>query len=153
MKKNNQGFSMVELIIVMVIMAILVGVLAPQYIKYVKRSKKSVDVKTIDEIEKIAILVAEDPTEYDKSISLLETGEYIITFSNREYTGMTGPEQKSTEILKKGIESHIGDMSEISLKHNGWGTLKIHFNVGKTGKMSVSCTNDGADSYEEYTSK
>ena len=32
---NNKGFSLVELIIVIAIMAILIVVLAPQYLKYV----------------------------------------------------------------------------------------------------------------------
>ena len=32
-KRNNKGFSLVELIIVIAIMAILAGVLAPQFVK------------------------------------------------------------------------------------------------------------------------
>ena len=43
MKENNKGFSLVELIIVIAIMAVLVGVLAPQFIKYVESSKQSTD--------------------------------------------------------------------------------------------------------------
>ncbi len=47
---TNKGFSLVELIIVIAIMAVLVGVLAPQYLKYVKRSKVSTDIQNAEEI-------------------------------------------------------------------------------------------------------
>lgn len=42
-KLNNKGFSLVELIIVIAIMAVLIGVLAPQYLRYVERSRVSTD--------------------------------------------------------------------------------------------------------------
>ncbi|MDF2801615.1 MAG: prepilin-type N-terminal cleavage/methylation domain, partial [Anaerocolumna sp.] len=38
-KSNNKGFSLVELIIVIAIMAILSGALAPQLIKYLDKSR------------------------------------------------------------------------------------------------------------------
>ncbi len=46
---NNKGFSLVELIIVIAIMAILVGVLAPQFIKYVESSRQSTDISAASE--------------------------------------------------------------------------------------------------------
>ncbi len=39
LRKHNKGFSLVELIIVMAIMVALIAVLAPQFIKYVQRSR------------------------------------------------------------------------------------------------------------------
>ena len=50
-KLNNKGFSLVELIIVIAIMAVLIVVLAPQYLRYVERSRNSTDRSNADSIE------------------------------------------------------------------------------------------------------
>ncbi|MBR6329780.1 MAG: type II secretion system protein [Lachnospiraceae bacterium] len=50
-KMDNKGFSLVELIIVIAIMAILVGVLAPQFVKYVEQSRESSDLSSITEVK------------------------------------------------------------------------------------------------------
>lgn len=50
---NNKGFSLVELIIVIAIMAILIVVLAPQYLKYVEKSRVSSDQTTVVEFVKL----------------------------------------------------------------------------------------------------
>lgn len=45
-KTSNKGFSMVELIIVIAIMAILAAALAPSLIKYINKSRLSTDIQT-----------------------------------------------------------------------------------------------------------
>lgn len=42
---NNKGFSLVEIIIAIAIMAILAGALAPQLIRYIGQSRRSTDVE------------------------------------------------------------------------------------------------------------
>ena len=50
-KQNNNGFSLVELIIVIAIMAILSAALAPQLMKYIEKSRQSTDQTTCKAIE------------------------------------------------------------------------------------------------------
>ncbi|WP_443598035.1 type II secretion system protein [Agathobacter sp.] len=52
-QKNNKGFSLVELIVVIAIMAVLVGVLAPQLIKYVEKSREATDIQNCDSIASV----------------------------------------------------------------------------------------------------
>ncbi len=46
-KLNNKGFSLVELIIVIAIMAILVGVVGTQVIPYLENSRKAKDIQIL----------------------------------------------------------------------------------------------------------
>jgi type IV pilus assembly protein PilA len=49
-KRNNKGFSLVELIVVMAIMAILAVTLAPSLTKYVEKSRKAADKEVVNSI-------------------------------------------------------------------------------------------------------
>lgn len=49
-KKNNKGFSLVELIVVIAIMAVLMAVLAPAMLRYVEKSRVQKDESAVSEV-------------------------------------------------------------------------------------------------------
>lgn len=68
--KTNKGFSMVELIIVIAIMAILAGALAPSLIKYINKSRLSTDIQTGQTIATAIQTALSNETAYDSASSV-----------------------------------------------------------------------------------
>lgn len=61
-KTNNKGFSLVELIVVVAIMAVLMVVVGPQLLRYVERSRIQRDNTAISEIANAMKIAAADET-------------------------------------------------------------------------------------------
>jgi|LSQX01.1.fsa_nt_gb type IV pilus assembly protein PilA len=78
---NNKGFSLVELIIVIAILAILAGVLAPQLIKYIDSSRKSTDVQNAQVIASAVNIALANEDAYDaaKVKAGSGTGKYALS--------------------------------------------------------------------------
>lgn len=72
----NKGFSLVELIIVVAIMVVLIGILAPTYLKYVERSRVAADQTTVDEFVRAMEVLASDP---DVELKTGDAAKYVVT--------------------------------------------------------------------------
>lgn len=100
---SNEGFSLVELIIVIAIMAILVGVVALAVIPNLERSRESKDLTTLDNIASaLATSVATAGADAPAS------GEFKIT----EITGAAGSLDDS---VKNNMLENLGDCKDVKL--------------------------------------
>lgn len=86
-KINDKGVSLIELIIAIAIMSVLAGVVAPQYLKYVERSKRVRDadtaVKIHDAFDRV-LIDAEVSSSLFSGSSITESGvsgNYVAEWS------------------------------------------------------------------------
>ena len=77
----NKGFSLVELIVVIAIMAILVGVAVPVYTSYIDKANDAKDIQAIDNLEHACKIVS---AEYSIKITFDEK-----TVDNKNYVTAT----------------------------------------------------------------
>lgn len=93
-QKNNKGFSLVELIVVVAIMAVLMGILVPTLVKNVEKSKKQKDASAIEEIRSTMVTTLADPTYSDIEARIVYDGT-TIDVDNPKSISPVKPEVKT----------------------------------------------------------
>ena len=103
---KNKGFSLVELIVVIAIMAILVGVAVPVYTSYIDKANKSKDIQLVDEIKHAMQIAYADQ-------SLTESGYVKLSASAASAT---------TAELEAVMEATFGAnwKEELTLSYGDW---------------------------------
>lgn len=129
-QKNNKGFSLVELIVVIAIMAVLVGVLAPQLIKYVEKSREATDIQNCDSIATALKTYYSDKEDV--------TGTVVVTVTKSSTTMKIG----GTDDTTMAALDNAG-LKETKLKGSKWSTDGIVITYATdTGKITYSASSD-----------
>lgn len=111
---GNKGFSLVELIIVIAIMAILVGVMAPQLIKYVEKTNVSNDVQVADSVRTAIQTAMLDPTVINDTTSQTELSTYKTT--NTNLTSISSTSEFGKAVLEILTGSDSGAFTDVTGK-------------------------------------
>ena len=105
-KLNNKGFSLIELIIVIAIMAVLVAIIAPNLTKYLGSSKKQTDKKNLDEVVSQVKNCISDASTNEVPIvtgtyTLTGTGNVVTSVGTNTFTDLICTALKGTNTKSK----------------------------------------------------
>ena len=140
MKKNrNCGFSLIELIIVVAIMAVLVAVIAPNLTKYLAKSKYNTDLHNADEL---AGMIQTCITDYEVTNGeFIKSGGSMVTLSwtGRKVSG--GPASFNTMldgmVAKDPTSEETGAMATANISLKGTKSIEGYVETVNIGNVSV----------------
>ena len=139
LKKDNKGFSLVELIVVVLIMAIIAVALAPQVIKWVNNSRISADNNTREAVVSAAQNCLSDETVYK---DVKNSGASVVV-ENSGCT-VTGPDTYKTKFQEyASVTLKSGKTDAFKTKQSN---CKITVTLASgTAKLSVKVENGESD--------
>ena len=158
-KRGKLGFSLVELIVVIAIMAVLVAILVPTILQYVEKSRAQKDFSAMDEVTNAVKIAMADQDVYDEML------QYNVTLDDGGVP--TGYAATTNEIAAKwSNDATAGDADAVmrgvtitfkpkadnrkSIVTIGDGIMNAGAPDGKGGKgtlLSAATMDDGAHNY------
>lgn len=131
-KLGNKGFSLVELIVVIAIMAVLVGVLAPTLIKNIEKSRESKDAQNIEQIKSACEVALQNENAYQNTVKNTDVTLVTLTSSNCTVAAANGDFKTEFDGIMK-----VDGTKLTSKKYKG---KTVTFIVNKDGQVSYSET-------------
>lgn len=139
-ENDKKGFSLVELIIVMAIMAILVGVVASQVIPYMEKSRQSKDQQQISNLATSMVsAIAQDGT-FDLATEAA-TGDITFELSKANLSSNTTPTIETTFAELCGQSDTDAVVTAVTNKFtsNKAKGNKLFVTLKKNGSVTIDC--------------
>lgn len=144
-RNNNKGFSLVELIVVVAIMAVLMAVLVPTLVRNVEKTRVQKDKSAIAEIHHSTELAISDEEYLDAlpSSSGATVSGGVITvadlFANKDGGNTDGDE------LAAEVGSYVGNTIKFTSKLKNDCNIKIVYMDTAKGKVVFEVTSSSAN--------
>lgn len=143
MKMNNKGFSLVELIVVIAIMAILVGVLAPSVLGQIDKAKASKDKQAVDAVATACAIAWADQT-IDNSTKPAGGADPVaaagITFTNGGSSVAFPASSTVGTDYTTNVQSMVG-FTSIAFESNEFAAASVSAALNATtGKITIDVT-------------
>lgn len=135
LRKDNKGFTLVELIVVIAILGILAAVLVPQYFKYIEKSKEATDLSTMGEVLHVASIEA---------ATVEGSGTITLTMRAGKITKVT-PSGTGLTAAAASIKASCGDIQLQST--DGKALTKAYIKISDNVATWVSA--DGTEKYAD----
>ena len=147
-KMNNKGFSLVELIVVIAIMAVLIGVLAPTLLGNIEKSRLSKDKSAMDVLYNAWSNTAGDP---DYTLTYPSSFKYDIANSQITVDGFTQVTADAIpaaqlDAFKNALKAYVGGDT---VKLESGSTVTIGFNDKGRCYIKVDSSVDAKGDYDK----
>lgn len=144
-KMNNKGFSLVELIVVVLIMAIIAVALAPQVMKWVENSRKSTDIENYNALVEAANVAAAD----ENVIALVcgANGDRFIKMTQNGTSLETQVSSETTGALYAKLGNVLPNWTTTKISAGEWKTKTFWIAIKKSGD-GIAVTRGGGSGHE-----
>ena len=140
-KRKHSGFSMVEIIVVIAIMAIIAAALAPALIKYIGKSRRTRDVDTAKEIQASYMRAAVE-MEKESTGGNLGSGSALVRYD----TVLNSPPQT----LEDYAFAELGGVPQSATFQDYYWEIEYDPKTGQVKKIYLTPAANASDQYELY---
>ena len=141
---KNKGFSLVELIIVIAIMAILAAAIAPALIRYINKSRKADDVTAAGVVATAVQSALANEAAYDEVTSICSSGKTLVGYANKTVVSGVGT------VFSSEFAANVGGGAAIKYKKDSaaYYTVFVDMSTGSEKIYVYAATGNSSSEWQ-----